>query len=143
MAFEKSPSLEEFEDGIPEKLSDSSSRRKRIRILVLLLIASLGVLLAAVFAQSDASALLDGKGSISGRAVDDKGSPFQGSIFILGTNLETVTQPDGTFLLEDVPGGTRTLILANEHAGYEFPVLIIAGETVDIGEIQFISTATP
>ncbi len=143
MAFEKSPSLEEFEDGIPQKLSDPSARRKRVRMLVLLVVIFLLFLLAISFAQSDASALLAGKGSLSGQALDDNRQPFQGYIYILGTEIETVTDAEGYFLVESVPAGTRTLILANEYAGYEFPVLVVAGETVDIGMIQFITTATP
>ena len=143
MAFEKSPSLEEFEDGMPQKLSDPSARRKRIRTLALLVIGLLLVFLAISFAQSDASALLAGKGSLSGQALDDSGAPFQGYILIVGTEIEVETNADGTFLVEGVPAGTRTLVLANEYAGYEFPVVVVAGETVDIGDIQFITTATP
>ena len=143
MSFENSPSLEEFQDGIPAKLSDPSAQRKRIRVLVLLLIAVLLVLFASVFAKSDAAAILSGRGSISGQAIDDLGNPFQGYIFVFGTELEAQTQPDGTFLLDGVPAGARVLVLANEYAGYEFPVQVIAGETVAVGKIQFISTATP
>ncbi len=143
MAFEKSPSLEEFEDGIPQKLSDPSARRKRIRMLALLVIGLLLVFLAISFAQSDASALLAGKGSVSGRALDDNGQPFQGYAFIVGTDIEGVTAEDGTFLVDGVPAGTRTLVLANEYTGYEFPIVVTAGETVDIGDIQFTTTAIP
>ena len=143
MPLEQSPDLEEFANGMPEELSDPSVRQKRIRKLVGLLIGLLLLLFAAIFAQSDASALLAGKGSISGVAVDDQGNPFQGSVYILGTDLEAQTNPDGTFLIDNVPAGTRSLVLANEHAGYEFPVAVIAGETAVIGQIQFISTATP
>ena len=143
MAFEKSPSLDEFENGIPQKLSDPSARRKRLRIIIMVLIVLVLGGLLALFSQSDAASILDGRGSISGRAVDDLGNPFQGYIFILGTDLETQTQPDGSFLIENVPAGMQKLILANEYAGYEFPVQVIAGDTVAIGQIQFISTATP
>ncbi|MBT3339196.1 MAG: carboxypeptidase regulatory-like domain-containing protein [Anaerolineae bacterium] len=143
MAFENSPSLKEFEDGIPQKLSDPSARRKRIRTLVLLLVVLLLFFVAVSFAQSDTSALLAGKGSLSGQALDDSGQPFQGYIFVLGTDIEAETNAEGDFFVDDVPAGTQTLILANEYAGYEFPVVVAAGETVDIGEIQFISTAVP
>jgi hypothetical protein len=143
MAFEKSPSLEEFEDGMPQKLSDPSARRKRLRVLVLLVITLLLLFLAISFAQSDASALLAGKGSVSGRALDDSGEPFQGYVFIVGTDIEGVTAEDGIFLVDGVPAGARTLVLANEYTGYEFPVAVTAGETVDIGDIRFTTTAIP
>lgn len=143
MAFEKSPSLEEFEDGMPVKLSDPSARRKRIRILSFLLIALLLVLLGVTFAQSDAAALLSGRGSIVGQALDQNGNPFQGYIFILGTDIQVQTRPDGSFIVENVPAGARTLVLANEYSGYEFPVQVLSGERAAIGQIQFMPTATP
>ncbi len=143
MAFENSPSLEEFQDGIPKKLSDPSAKRKRIRILSFLLLLVLLLIVGSMFAQSDAANVLVGKGSISGQALDENGNPFQGDILILGTELQVATQPDGSFLIEGVPQGARVLVLANKYAGYEFPVQVIAGETVFIGQIQFMSTATP
>lgn len=143
MALENSPSLDEFEDGIPKKLSDPSARRKRIRILAWLLLALLLVFFGVSFLNSNAASFLAGKGNITGQALDDIGNPFQGYIFILGTELETSTQPDGTFLIENVPAGSRVVVLANEYAGYEFPVQVVAGETIAIGQIKFISTATP
>ena len=143
MSFENSPSLDEFQDGIPEKLSDPSASKKRIRTLIVVLLVSLLVLFASVFANSDAAAVLSGQGSVTGLALDENGNPFQGYIFIMGTDIEVETQPDGTFLVENVPAGARTLVLANEYSGYEFPVQVIAGGTVPIGQIQFIATETP
>ena len=143
MSFENSPSLDEFKDGIPEKLSDPSARKKRIRTLVVILLVFLLILFASVFAKSDAAAVLSGQGSVSGQAIDSKGNPFDGYLFVLGTDIEAQTQSDGTFLVEDVPAGARVLVLANEYAGYEFPIQVIAGETVSVGQIQFLPTATP
>lgn len=143
MAFENSPSLEEFEEGIPVKLSDPSAKRKRRRILLVLLLGMLLLLAGTKFAQSDAATLLAGKGSVAGQAIDENGNPFQGTVMVLGTELEIATQPDGSFLLENIPQGARVLVLANDHAGYEFPVQVIAGDMVSIGQIQFASTATP
>jgi hypothetical protein len=143
MAFEQSPSLKEFEDGIPQKLSDSSAKRKKFRKTLITLLGLLILIVGFSFIQSNAAELLAGKGSISGYVRDDNGDPFQGYIFILGTELETQTDVEGNFLIEKVPAGSRILIVANEHAGYEFPVLVEAGQTIDIGELQFITTAIP
>ncbi len=143
MAFENSPSLDEFQNGIPKKMPNQSERRKRIQILLILFVALLLVLLGMNFANSNAANILAAKGSITGQALDENGNPFHGDILILGTELQTSTQADGTFLIEKVPAGARVLVLANAYAGYEFPVQVIAGDTVAIGQIQFISTATP
>jgi len=143
MALENSPSLKEFEQGIPEKLSDPSTKNKRIRILILILLGLLILILAFSFAKSDAATLLAGKGSLSGLVLDDDGQPFHGYIFILGTELETQTDAEGRFLIEKVPAGARLLIVANEFAGYEFPAFVIAGENTDLGQLKFITTAVP
>jgi len=143
MAFENSPSLKEFEDGIPENLSDPSAKRKKLRRLIFVLLALLVLLISFSFLQSNAAELLAGKGSLSGVVYDDNNQPFQGYIFILGTDLETTTDEQGRFLIEKVPAGARILVVANDYAGYEFPVVVTAGETTDIGQLQFLTTATP
>jgi len=143
MAFENSPSLKEFEEGMPEKLSDPSAKKKRIRVLILVLLGLLILLLAFSFARSDAATLLMGKGSLSGLVLNDSNQPFEGYIFILGTELESQTNAEGHFLIENVPAGARLLVIANDFVGYEFPVVVIAGENTDIGQLQFISTAIP
>ena len=143
MALENSPSLKEFENGIPQNLSDPSKKKNRIRKTLLVLLALLVLFVGFSFFQSNAAELLAGKGSLSGLVLDDKGQPFQGYIFILGTDLESQTDADGHFLIENVPAGARILIVANDHAGYEFPTLVEAGNTIDIGQLQFITTALP
>ena len=37
----------------------------------------------------------------------------------------------------------KTVALGSDHAGYEFPALVEAGKTTDIGELQFITTPIP
>ncbi len=143
MALENSPSLKEFEDGIPQNLSDPSKKKNRIRKILLVLAALLILFVGFSFLQSNAAELLAGKGSLSGLVLDDKGQPFQGYIFILGTELESQTDAEGLFLIENIPAGARILIVANDHAGYEFPALVEAGKTTDIGQLQFITTALP
>lgn len=143
MSFENSPSLDEFENGIPKKLSDPSARRNRVRFLGILFVALLLILMGVSFADSNAADLLAAKGSISGQAIDENGHPFVGDILILGSEVQAKTQADGSFLIEGVPAGARVLVLANAYTGYEFPVQVIAGETVAVGQIQFIATATP
>ena len=143
MALENSPSLDEFEEGIPEKLLDPSAKKKRIRSSIFVLLGLVILLAVFSFAQSNAAELVAGKGSLSGLVLDDNNQPFQVYIFILGTELETQTNAEGRFLIEKVPAGARILIVANDFAGYEFPVVVIAGETTDIGQLQFITTAIP
>lgn len=143
MAFENSPSLKEFEEGMPEKLSDPSVKKKRFRSALFVLLGLVILLVGFSFAQSNAAELLAGRGSLSGLVLDDNNQPFQGYIFILGTELETQTDAEGRFLIQNVPAGARILIVANDFVGYEFPIVVTAGENTDIGQLQFISTAIP
>ncbi len=144
MGLEKSPSLKEFEQGMPEKISDPSARKKRLRIVIFVLLGALIILLGFSFARSDAATLLAGKGAVTGLVLDGDSQPFDdGYIFMLGTELETQTDAKGRFLLEGIPAGARILIVADDVVGYEFPIVIIAGEIIDIGQLQFITTAIP
>ncbi len=143
MSFENSPSLEEFEEGIPHKLSNPSAKKKRLHTIIFGLLGVVILFAGVSFAQSNAANILVGKGAISGIALNDKKQPFNGYVFIVGTDLETTTNEDGSFLIESVPAGTRSLVIANETAGYEFAVDVIAGENTNIGEIKFTATATP
>ena len=143
MSFENSPSLKEFEQGIPTKLKDPSARKKKFRIALYLLLGITALLFTYSFFSTEAAALLAGKGNVSGIVLDENTHPYQGYIFILGTDLETSTDTQGYFLLENVPAGARILIVANETMGREYPINIIAGKTIDIGQIQFQETAIP
>jgi outer membrane receptor protein involved in Fe transport len=49
-------------------------------------------------------------GSISGRVTDDQGAPLASAqVFIEGTTLGAVTQPNGSYAIARVPVGTRTI----------------------------------
>ena len=143
MTLENSPSLEEFKEGIPGKLSDPSKKRKKVYTFISILFAFVLFLLGVSFAQSNAAEILAGKGAVSGVVFDENHQPFDGYIFIIGTELEAKTDIEGRFLLENIPAGMRFLVIANEYAGYEFPVEVVAGTNTNIGELQFIATALP
>ena len=143
MQFEESPKFSTYKDGIPEPPPDSGAKQKRFRILllgVLLLVLALGIY---NFSQSKTAALLTSTGSVVGTAVDQNNQPFEGEIFILGTDLETTCDTNGRFLLERVPAGEQTLVVADDAFAREFPITVLAGKTVDVGQVQFIPTDIP
>jgi hypothetical protein len=74
--------------------------------------------------------------------VDVDGKPFQGRIFILGTELATQTDENGNFELGGVPDGEQVLIVADDSVGRDFDIQVATGAQLELGEIQFISTAT-
>ncbi len=143
MNLEESPSLETYKDGLPEPPPDPSLRRKRFRIIVLLVLLTVLFLGTANFLQSQTAGLLLETGSVTGMIIDENGQPFQGEVFILGTELAVVIDANGYFVMDSVPAGQQSLIVADEEYGNEFLINIIAGEAIDVGQIQFVSTATP
>ncbi len=143
MNLEESPSLETYKDGLPEPPPDPSLRRKRFLIIVLLVLLTVLFLGTANFLQSQTAGLLLETGSVTGMIIDENGQPFQGEVFLLGTELAVVIDANGYFVMDSVPAGQQSLIVADEEYGNEFLINIIAGEAIDVGQIQFVSTATP
>jgi len=143
MSFEESPSLDDYQKGFPENLPDPSIQKRRMRIvlgLFLTLVLFLGI---ANFLQSATGAFLLGTGVVQGRVVDGQGVPFVCDVFVIGVDQIVRTAPDGSFTLKGVPSGDQSLVVANATTGQEHPVRVVAGQTLDIGLVQFLVTATP
>lgn len=134
--MERSPSLEEYKDGMPEQLPDSSRRRKRAWIII----AVLSVLALAFgvvnLVRSDAFTRLAGVGGVKGTVVDEKGQPLAAEIFVLKTDLTAQADAAGNFEIQGVPAGDQTLVVGYSARGIEVPVRIAGGETRDLGQIQ-------
>jgi hypothetical protein len=143
MSFEESPSLSDYKEGLPENLPDPSVRKRRVRLALGVLFGIALFLGIANFLQSKTGNLLMGTGAIQGRAVDGQGSPFIGDVFVIGVDQIVRTSSDGSFFLERIPSGDQSLVVANATTGQEYPVRIVAGQTLDIGQVQFIVTSTP
>jgi hypothetical protein len=143
MSFEESPSLDEYKAGLPENLPDPSVKKRRIRLLLGILFGISLFLGIANFLQSETASFLMGTGSVQGKVVDAQGSPFIGDVFVIGVDKIVRTSSDGSFLLERIPSGDQSLVVANATTGQEHPVRIVAGQTLNIGQLQFLVTATP
>ena len=143
MSFENSPSIEQFQDGLPPKLPDALKRRRIIRILIsILFIAVLG-LGAFNFLKSDTASILMKTGSLSGSVVNSEGKPIPAEIMILGTNIHGSAGDDGTFLLEKIPEGQQVLVAGYEGKGVEQQIVVSSGQMQELKTIQIISTAVP
>jgi hypothetical protein len=144
MQFDDSPSLDQFKNGMPEKLPDHNERAKKFRIL-LLVITLIVVLIGFSVVLKDTHTLenLTATGVVRGRVVDENGQPFHGNIFILGTGLAAQTDADGNFEIRRVPAGEQILIVADEFIGRDFTIQVTTASELQIGEIRFETTAMP
>jgi hypothetical protein len=143
MSFEESPSLDDYQNGFPEKLPDPSVKKRRVRLALGIFLGVVLMLGVANFLQSQTGSLLLGTGAIQGSVIDGLGAPFMGDVFVIGNDQIVHTSSDGTFILKGIPSGDRSLIIANARTGQEYFVRVVAGQTLDIGQVQFLVTATP
>jgi hypothetical protein len=143
MSFEESPSLDDYKSGLPENLPDPSQKTRRTRIALGLLFAVVLFLGAANLLQSSAGSLLLGKGAVQGRVVDAQGNPCVCDVFVIGDARILRAAADGSFLLDGIPAGDQSLVVANAVSGQEYPVKVTAGQTLDVGQLKFLATSTP
>ncbi|RRR68386.1 MAG: carboxypeptidase regulatory-like domain-containing protein [Candidatus Viridilinea halotolerans] len=143
MPREHSPALEEFAQGLPPPPPDPAKARRRMRILMSLMTLVLGVLVVINVAQSRTFTLLRGQGTITGQVLDARGMPVQAELIIERTELVVNTEANGTFVIAAVPAGHQRLVVARDGVGVEYPILVIAGASVDVGPVQAETTAVP
>jgi len=141
MTLSSSPSLDEYKDGIPPRKRENKIIKWTVRGIIAILSIVLVILAYPSFLSSDAAYLLTGKGSIVGIVIDERNKPLVGEVFIIGNSAEEIIAEDGGFQLNGIPSGSRSLVIAYQGTAVEFPVQVIAGTTVSIGEIQVIRPA--
>lgn len=141
MSLENSPALDEYKDGLPEKLPPSRGPRKTARSIIAILVILTLVLAAANFVQSSSDlAVFIRKGTITGYVVDEATQPLIVDVYVLGTDIETRTDASGYFEIQGVPVGKQSIAVATDVTGDEFEVEVVAGSIVGMGEIQLITS---
>jgi hypothetical protein len=144
MNLSNSPSLKEYQNGIPDKPHDPSANRKVFRIVLLgILIIAAGLAFIA-FMRSDSASLLVGKGSLSGQVVDEQGNALNAEVYVIGVDHLVQAGVDGNFTYENIPSGERSLVIAFNGSASEYTVQVQAGTTVNVGKVIFeVVTPTP
>ena len=144
MSLDDSPSIDQFQDGMPEKLPDPNVKVRKFRTLLLimtLIVALIGF--SVVLKNTRTLETLTATGLVRGRVVDENGQPFHGRIFILGTKLSTQTDANGNFEISRVPSGEQTLIVADDQIGRDFKIQVNTASELQMSEIQFVPSAMP
>ena len=143
MSLQNSPGFDQvkYDDE-----SDSSVPKKGRRGVWVIIIVLFLILISLVFINYGGGTeinALRGRGSVSGFVVDEKGNAVKAEIILAGTDLRTMTDETGGFLLTDIPEGQRVLVVGYDLTGWEYPVTVIAGQTMEIGQISVVTTQTP
>ncbi|MFZ5819093.1 MAG: carboxypeptidase regulatory-like domain-containing protein [Chloroflexota bacterium] len=137
MAFEESPSLDLYKDGLPSRLPDPSHKRRRMWALIVGLTVLSVALAFFNMAQDGTLAILTGTGGVTGMVYDDQGNPVVAEVFVFGTTLSAQSDQAGRFELEGVPAGQQVVVVAYRNIGREYMVNVVAGQVVDMGEARF------
>lgn len=143
MSLQDSPSFDHVIYPESEQSPAPVPRKKNLRWLIAGLVMVLLVLTVVNFWGSGVTDALRGKGSISGFVVDQDGNAVKAEVLVAGTGLGTFSDETGQFLLGGIPEGQRTLVVGYGLTGWEYPITVIAGQTMELGRISVIATATP
>ncbi len=144
MRFDESPNLEQFKDGMPETMPDPATGRRNFRIVLLIMFIVVTLIgFSLVLKENNTLAILTSTAIVRGRVIGENGLPFNGEIFILGTELKTQTDQNGNFELSRVPSGKQVLIVADELIGRDFSIQVTTATLLEMGEIRFETTAMP
>ena len=143
MSLQNSPGFDQVKFDDDYEAPSSKKSRGGIWVIIIVLFLILTGLLFINFGGSAELNTFRGKGSVSGFVVDEKGTAVKAEIILAGTDLQTMTDETGRFLLNDIPEGQRLLVVGYDLTGWEYPVVVIAGQTLDIGKISVVTTQTP
>jgi hypothetical protein len=143
MPLEDSPKVEQYSNGIPDPLPDRQGKKKQSWTVIWVLAALAVVLAGVLFFRSDTFSGIMGVGVVNGQVIDQTGKPVQAQIMIEGTQLTSPTDVNGQFSLANVPAGDRLLVAGYQGMGFEVPVQIPAGGTVNVGQVRVSATAEP
>ncbi|KAF0112119.1 MAG: hypothetical protein FD147_386 [Chloroflexi bacterium] len=136
--------VDEIEKKVAEETpKEKPPRKKWVRPAILCLLA-LTILVSVIdLSSSSIVKTLAGVGSVSGFVANSKQTPVPAEIFVLTKGISTSADDNGQFLLTNVPAGDTILIIAYQGIGKEFPVKIMAGETLFIGQVTVEETQIP
>lgn len=143
MPIESSPKLDDFQEGMPEQLPPGHRGARPLRIAIAVLAVVVLAMGYSRLVQEGRLATLGGTGALAGQVVLEDGRPLQATVIVVKAGVSEVTDAEGRFQLERLPAGEHDLVVGYRGAGREYPVTVLSGQIVDLGQIRFISTLEP
>lgn len=140
MSFVNSPQIKYSADGKPRERLGCGSQIARGLTLALFLIAL--VILAYPFVTTNLfNRVIRTDGAVRGVVVNAQNQPlFDASLFLVAAPSTIVnTNADGSFALDNVPGGSQVVIVVVNEIGQEFPVIIESGKITELGALSYIA----
>jgi hypothetical protein len=137
------PSISEVEEHIEQGAKPGPPKIPWTRWVIGFLAILILAMWISVSIPGSLTATLSSKGGISGRVVNEKSTPIPADISVLRTDLQTAADTGGSFSLQNIPAGSHSVIIGYGGVGVEFPVLVEAGKTIDLGQIEVETTALP
>lgn len=135
MTLQDSPTLEDFSDDFLTPPADKPDKDKRFRVILVGLAFLIIILLGINFTKSNDYAVLAGKGTVSGYAVNESGVAIQVEVLIFGTEIIALSDDTGYFSVENIPAGERSIIIAYGNIATEEIVVVAAGGNTDLGTV--------
>ena len=134
MTLQDSPSLHDFSEGYNPP-PDPEIRKKRIRIIIGIVGLLMLVFTGIRFKQSDLAASLARKAIVTGYGVDESGTPIQVEVLVFGTDINILSDEDGFFLVDNVPVGEQSVIVAYGNIATEVDITVNPGVENSIGVV--------
>jgi len=133
MSLENSPSLDDYQGGMPARLPDAARGKRLTRLVILGLLVIVLIFAILNFVQSETGGILAGRGSLSGIVMDTNNQPIPAEVFLVGSQQIVTAGPDGRFELKYAPAGEQTLVVAYQYTGRKYSCTIQPGAQVDLG----------
>ena len=134
-----SPSLEYFKNGYREP-PDPEKGKKHLWVVIGVLAAVVLVLGGVWAVQSGMLAALAGTGTVTGYAVDETGMPVRVEVLVFNTNIIETSDEEGYFIINDVPAGKQSFIIAAGEIASEVEVRVIGGSETTVGTVTVPSS---
>jgi len=101
------------------------------------------ILTLFLLVRGDGFETQNGNSSVTGIIQTSDGEGVIAEIFIIGGNHSTYSSEDGSFQLDGIPPGEKTVVVGYQGMGITVPVYLQDDSVVDIGIIQVEATVSP